>query len=73
MIDHRICFLEKKPEKTAAELVPPQYHVYLDVFKKKASERMPPANHGIMLLILFQTLSQSSPIYILVPQWSKQK
>ena len=41
IIDRRICSLEKKPEKTAAELVPPQYHVYLDVFEKKASERMP--------------------------------
>ena len=36
MIDHHICSLEKKLEKTAAELVLPQYHVYLDIFEKKA-------------------------------------
>ena len=53
MIDHRICSLEKKPEKTAVELVPPQYHVYLDVFEKKALERMPlhkPWDHAINLV-----------------------
>ena len=40
LINQQICSLEKKPEKTAVELVPPQYHVYLDVFEKKALECM---------------------------------
>ena len=59
IIDHQICSLEKKLEKTAVELVPPQYHVYLDVFKKKASERMPlrkPWDHAIDLVLDFKPI-----------------
>ena len=59
MIDCWICSLEKKPEKTAAELVPPQYHVYLDVFEKKASECMPlqkPWDHAIDLVPDFKPI-----------------
>ena len=42
--------VEKKVEKkTDEEMVPPQFHAYLDVFKKTPSERLPYANHGIML------------------------
>ena len=51
--------MEKKPEKTAAELVPPQYHVYLDVFEKKASECMPlhkPWDHAIDLVPDFKPI-----------------
>ena len=68
MIDHHICSLEKKPEKTAAELVLPQYHVYLDVFKKKASERMPlrkPWDHAIDLVPDFKPIK--SHIYPCFP------
>ena len=32
-----------KPSKTAAELVPPQYHAYLDRFDKRSAERFPPS------------------------------
>ena len=67
MIDHRIRSLEKKPEKTAVELVPPQYHVYLDVFKKKASERMPlrkPWDHAINLVPDFKPIK--SHIYLVL-------
>ena len=59
MIDHQIQSLEKKPEKTAAELIPPQYHVYLDVFEKKASEHMPlhkPWDHAIDLVPDFKLI-----------------
>src|ERR1700724_3499955 len=41
-----------KEEETAAELVPSEYHIYLDVFEKKPSERMPlckPWDHAIDL------------------------
>ena len=51
--------MEKKPEKTAAELVLPQYHVYLDVFEKKASECMPlckPWDHAIDLVPDFKPI-----------------
>ena len=44
---------DKKVEKTSAELVPPAYHAYLDVFEKKPSERMPlnkPWDHAIDLV-----------------------
>ena len=54
MVDRRIHSLEKKPEKTAAELVLPQYHVYLDVFEKKTSECMPlhkPWDHAINMIL----------------------
>ena len=59
MIDHRIQSLEKKSEKTAVELVPPQYHVYLDVFEKKALECMPlrkPWDHAIYLVPNFKPI-----------------
>ena len=59
MIDRQIHSLEKKLEKTAVELVPPQYHVYLDVFEKKASERMPlhkPWDHAINLVPDFKPI-----------------
>ena len=59
MIDHWIRPLEKKLEKTAAELVPLQYHVYLDIFEKKASERMPlwkPWDHAIDLVPDFKLI-----------------
>ena len=59
MIDHQIWSVEKKPEKTTAELVPPQYHVYLDVFEKKASECMPlhkPWDHAINLVPDFKPI-----------------
>ena len=59
MINRRIRSLEKKPEKTAAELVLPQYHVYLDVFEKKASECMPlckPWDHAIDLVPDFKPI-----------------
>ena len=59
MINHHICSLEKKPEKTAVEMVPPQYHVYLDIFEKKASECMPlhkPWDHAIDLVLDFKTI-----------------
>ena len=59
IIDCRIHSLEKKPEKTAAELVLPQYHVYLDVFEKKASEWMPlhkPWDHAINLVLDFKLI-----------------
>ena len=51
--------MEKKPEKTAAELILPQYHVYLDIFKKKASEHMPlrkPWDHAIDLVPDFKPI-----------------
>ena len=51
LIDHQIRSLEKKPEKTAAELVPPQYHVYLNIFERKLLNTCPVINHVIMLLI----------------------
>ena len=41
-----------KPSKTTAELVPPQYHAYLDRFDKKSAERFPPSrpyDHEIKL------------------------
>ena len=59
MVNQRIRSLEKKLEKTAAELVPPQYHVYLNVFKKKASECMPlckPWDHAIDLVLDFKPI-----------------
>ena len=59
MVNRRICSLEKKLEKTAVELVLPQYHVYLDVFEKKASERMPlhkPWDHAIDLVPDFKPI-----------------
>ena len=59
MIDHQIQFLEKKLEKAAAELVPPQYHVYLDVFEKKALECMllrKPWDHAIDLALDFKPI-----------------
>jgi len=31
----------KDKKKTDEEMVPPQFHVYLDVFKKAPSERLP--------------------------------
>ena len=51
--------MEKKPEKTAAELVLPQYHVYLDIFEKKASECMllcKPWDHAIDLVLDFKPI-----------------
>ena len=59
MVDHKIRSLERKPEKTAAELVPPQYHVYLDVFEKKALECMPLCkswNYAINLVLNFKPI-----------------
>ena len=59
MIDRQIHSLEKKLEKTAAELVPPQYHVYLDIFEKKALECMPlrkPWDHAIDLVLDFKLI-----------------
>ena len=59
MVDQWIHSLEKKPEKTAAELVPPQYHVYLDVFEKKVLERMllcKPWDHAINLVPDFKLI-----------------
>ena len=59
MINCQICSLEKKPEKTAAELVPPQYHIYLDIFEKKASECMllhKPWDHAIDLVPDFKPI-----------------
>ena len=59
IIDYCIRSLEKKLEKTAAELVPPQYHVYLDIFEKKASECMPlhkPWDHAINLVPDFKPI-----------------
>ena len=41
------------------ELVPPQYHVYLDVFEKKASEYIPlrkPWDHAIDLVLDFKPI-----------------
>ena len=59
MVNRRICSLEKKLEKTAVELVLPQYHVYLDVFEKKASECMllrKPWDHAIDLVPDFKPI-----------------
>jgi len=42
----------KIEKKTDEEMVPPQFHAYLDVFKKAPSERMPvrkPWDHAIDL------------------------
>ena len=73
MVDWRIRSLEKKLEKTAAELVPPQYHVYLDVFEKKASEHMPlrkPWDHAIDLVLDFKPIK--SRIYPCSPiEWEE--
>ena len=75
MINRQICSLEKKPGKTTVELVPLQYHVYLDVFEKKALERMPlhkPWDHAINLVPDFKPIK--SHIYcILVLQQNKKK
>ena len=68
MIDCQIWSLEKKPEKTAVELVLLQYHIYLDVFEKKASERMPlhkPWDHAINLVPDFKLIK--SHIYPCCP------
>ena len=68
LIDHWIRSLEKKPEKIAAELVPSQYHCYLDVFEKKASECMPvhkPWDHAINLVPEFKPMK--SHIYPCLP------
>ena len=59
LINQQICSLEKKLEKTAVELIPPQYHVYLDVFEKKALECMPlckPWDHAIDLVPDFKPI-----------------
>ena len=51
--------MEKKPEKTAAEIVLSQYYVYLNVFKKKALECMllcKPWNHAIDLVPDFKLI-----------------
>ena len=43
---------KEEEKKTAAEMVPPQFHVYLDHFEKKSSERFPtskPWDHAINL------------------------
>ena len=64
MIRQAIRRLEKKEEeirevkkegekKTAAEMVPPQFHIYLDRFEKKSSERFPTSkswDHAINLM-----------------------
>ncbi|KAG5649278.1 hypothetical protein H0H81_004873, partial [Sphagnurus paluster] len=40
-IKSTITSLEEEKERTAVELVPEHFHKYLNVFEKKASERMP--------------------------------
>ena len=45
-----------KVEKTVEEIVPPAFHAYLDVFRKKPSEQMPtckPWDHTIDLMLDF--------------------
>ena len=42
-----------KVEKTVEEIVPPAFHAYLDVFRKKLSEQMPTCkswNHAMDLM-----------------------
>jgi len=58
----------KIEKKTDEEMVPPQFHAYLDVFKKALSERMPvhkPWNHAIDLNPNF--VSQKSKLYPMSP------
>ena len=52
LINHKVRSLQTKPEKKASEMVPRQFHQYLDIFEKKPSERMPlrkPWDHAIDL------------------------
>ena len=62
-VHETICALEaqqesqKPKEKTPKELVPMEYHKYLNVFSKKESERMPirkPWDHTIDLKDMFK-------------------
>ncbi|KAG5633266.1 hypothetical protein H0H81_009315, partial [Sphagnurus paluster] len=60
---------QEKTEKTTAELVPPQFHKYLNVFEKKASERMPvrkPWDHAIDLKPDF--VPKKTKVYPLSPE-----
>ncbi|KAG5633057.1 hypothetical protein H0H81_011536, partial [Sphagnurus paluster] len=60
---------QEKTEKTIAELVPPQFHKYLNVFEKKASERMPvwkPWDHAIDLKPDF--VPKKAKVYPLSPE-----
>ena len=41
LVNHKVRSLQTKPEKKASEMVPRQFHQYLDIFEKKPSERMP--------------------------------
>ena len=52
LINHKVWSLQTKLEKKASEMVPQQFHQYLDIFEKKPSERMPlrkPWDHAIDL------------------------
>ena len=52
LINCKVRSLQIKPEKKVSEMVPQQFHQYLDIFKKKPSERMPlrkPWDHAIDL------------------------
>ena len=41
LINRKVRSLQAKPEKKMSEMVPQQFHQYLDIFEKKPSERMP--------------------------------
>ena len=52
LVNRKVWSLQTKPEKKASEMVPRQFHQYLDIFEKKPSERMPlrkPWDHAIDL------------------------
>ena len=52
LINCKVRSLQTKPEKKVSEMVPRQFHQYLDIFEKKPSERMPlrkPWDHAIDL------------------------
>ena len=52
LINRKVRSLQVKPEKKPSEMVPRQFHQYLDIFEKKPSERMPlrkPWDHAIDL------------------------
>ena len=64
---------EKKEEKTLEEMVPPEYHEFLNVFDKKAASRFPssrPWDHKIELKEGF--VPKHSKLYDISPKEKKE-
>lgn len=58
---------QRASPKTAAELVPPEFHEYLDVFDKKRSERLPEHTRHDLAIELDGALPPTGKLYQLAP------